>query len=97
MRSILVLLLLGACVPNATECSVSSCGVNSPPDNANTVCEPATECETLLCVGQGRGLGTGLVDQFCTEDCDPGVEGMCSDGFVCASVNLAGRTVCLKN
>jgi hypothetical protein len=80
-------------------CAVSECDVQNPPDNANTVCEPAVGCETLLCVGQGQGPGSGNVDQYCTIDCD--IDGNdCPEGFVCELVAEVGgnpnRTTCLK-
>jgi hypothetical protein len=79
-------------------CEVAECDVQDPPDNANTVCEPAVQCRTLLCVGQGQGLGTGNIDQFCSVDCD--VDDDCPEGFACAVVaevgSNAGRKLCLK-
>jgi hypothetical protein len=79
-------------------CSVAECDVQNPPDNANTICEPAVGCETLICVGQGLGLGTGNIDQYCTDDCD--VNEDCPEGFVCEVVaevgSNANTTLCLK-
>jgi hypothetical protein len=79
-------------------CAVSECDVQNPPDNANTVCEPAVGCETLLCVGQGQGLDTGNIDEYCTVDCE--VNEDCPDGFECQVVATVGsnrdRTMCLK-
>lgn len=83
-----------------TPCEVAQCNVQEPPDNANTVCEPATACETLLCIGQGQGFGTGAVDEYCSVDCDPEDNNACPEGFECAVVaevgQNAGRTICLK-
>ena len=100
-RSILLLaFLLGACGPArdiGNDCDVSVCGVNDPPDNANVVCQPTSECEALLCVAQGRGLGTGLSAQYCTASCED--ERDCPEGFSClAAVELgasANQKMCL--
>ena len=70
-------------------CDASACGVNAPPDNANTICEPTSECETLLCVAQGSGLGTGSVTQFCTAVCVE--ESDCPEGFSCLEVAAIGE------
>jgi hypothetical protein len=95
-----LLALLMACSPQLVgdPCLLSVCDIDSPPDNANSLCEPTSECPALLCIGQGRGLGTGIVDSFCSVDCDTSDD--CPDGFVCASAatigNNANRPVCLK-
>jgi hypothetical protein len=77
------------------------CNVNNPPDNANTLCEPAPSCETLLCVGQGQGLGTGVVDPFCTAACNLENNKPCPEGFTCAIATevgaFANKPFCLKN
>jgi hypothetical protein len=79
-------------------CAVAECDVQDPPDNANTVCEPAVGCETLVCVGQGQGLDTGNIDQYCTVDCSANED--CPEDFECAIVaevgSNANRTMCLK-
>lgn len=99
---LLVVLSLAGCGNDdiGQPCAVDSCGVGAPPDNANTVCEPALDCATLVCVGQGQGLGTGNVDQYCTIDCDINDDKSCPEGFECAIVaNVGGnanRTMCLK-
>lgn len=99
-----VLLLLTAAFSGCVDpgigkaCTVAECDVQDPPDNANTVCEPAVGCDTLICVGQGQGLDTGNIDQYCTVDC--AVNEDCPDGFECAVVAEVGsntnRTMCLK-
>ncbi len=100
------LILVGSCTPRDADvgspCSVSECpDADNPPDNANTVCEPAVQCQTtFLCLGEGQGPGTRNIDQFCTIDCDPDAKDACPDGFECQAVadvgQNAGRTLCVK-
>jgi hypothetical protein len=94
MKKIIILLALslGACGPGADigkRCDTSVCGVNNPPDNANTICEPASGCDTLLCVAQGSGLGTGSVTMFCSAVCVE--ESDCPEGFSCLEVAAIGE------
>jgi hypothetical protein len=99
--SALVLLgLSAACAPGrevGKACAVAACDVEAPLENTNTICEPAVECGTLLCVGQGRGAGSGEVAEFCSVDCREDSE--CPEGFSCQIVSElgenAGRRLCL--
>lgn len=96
--------VLAGCQPNqvGAPCQLAdpaNCGIEAPPDNANTLCEPDSQCDqTFICLGQGQGLNTGIVDQYCTANCE--VNDDCPDGFVCDVVAEVGpnanRKVCLR-